>query len=104
LILQPLVENAIKHGISESMLGGEIRIAVRLEDSLLVSIKDTGSGTTAAQVERGKKLGLGLSNVEQRLKRYGATDGALRVETAAGSGTTVEVSIPVRHSEAVATV
>jgi sensor histidine kinase YesM len=104
LILQPLVENAIKHGISESVSGGEIRIAVRLEDSLLVTIKDTGPGTTDAQVERGKKRGLGLSNVEQRLKRYGGKTTALRVETAPGLGTTVEVRIPVKNAEIAATV
>jgi sensor histidine kinase YesM len=105
LILQPLVENAVKHGISESMSGGEIRIAVRLEnDSLMVSIKDTGIGTTDAEVERGKKRGLGLSNVEQRLKRYGAKPASLSVRTAPGLGTTVEVWIPIEHAVISATI
>jgi signal transduction histidine kinase len=105
LILQPLVENGIEHGISESMSGGEIRIAVRLENNLLlVSIRDTGMGTTDAEVERGKKRGLGLSNVEQRLKRYGAKTTALSVKSTPGLGTTVEVRIPVQHAEVAATV
>jgi LytS/YehU family sensor histidine kinase len=87
LILQPLVENAVKHGISESMSGGEVRIAVRLEnDSLLVSIRDSGLGTTDAEVEKGKTRGMGLSNVEQRLKRYGAKTAALNVRSAPGLG------------------
>jgi LytS/YehU family sensor histidine kinase len=105
LILQPLVENAVKHGISQSMSGGEIRINVRLEsDSLLVSIKDTGVGTTGAKVERGKKRGLGLSNVEQRLKRYGPKTASLNVRTAPGLGTTVEVSIPIDQAALSATI
>jgi signal transduction histidine kinase len=105
LILQPLVENAVKHGISESVSGGEIRLSVRLEnDSLHVSIKDTGMGTTCTEVERGKKRGLGLSNVEQRLKRYGAKSAALSVTTAPGLGMTVEVVIPIQQAQVAATI
>jgi len=105
LILQPLVENSVKHGVSGSMSGGEIRIAVRLEnDSLLVSVKDTGLGTTDAEVERGKKRGLGLSNVEQRLKRYGTKTASLNVSTTPGLGTTVEVRIPIEQAAIPATI
>jgi two-component system LytT family sensor kinase len=105
IILQPLVENAIKHGISKSIAGGEIRISVRLEnDLLLVSVKDTGSGTTEAEVERGKKRGFGLGSVEQRLRRYGIQSGVLNIKTAPGLGTTVEVRIPVQPEEAAALV
>ena len=105
LILQPLVENAIKHGISESIAGGEIRIAARLENnSLHVSVNDRGLGTTPARLEGGKKRGLGLSNVEQRLKRYGTKGSPLNIETTPGSGTTVEIRIPLRETEAAAVV
>jgi signal transduction histidine kinase len=97
LIIQPLVENAIKHGISESRSGGEVRIAVRPSgSSLLVSVADTGAGATGAELENGKLRGFGLSNVEQRLKRYGAGTAAVSVQSAPGRGTTVEVRIPVQ--------
>jgi two-component system LytT family sensor kinase len=98
LIIQPLVENAIKHGISGSRSGGEVRITVRADGaSLLVSITDTGAGASMAELEQRKARGLGLSNVEQRLKRYGAGASALRVTSAPGHGTTVEIRIPVPH-------
>lgn len=104
LVIQPLVENAIKHGISERMAGGEVRVLARLEkDSLLVSVTDTGIGATSLALERGRARGLGLSNVEQRLQRYGA-NAAVSMTSTPGSGTVVEIRIPVQRAEEAATV
>jgi two-component system sensor histidine kinase LytS len=104
LIIQPLVENAIKHGISESMSGGEIHIVVRPEDETLrVSVTDTGRGAAKAEVELGKNRGQGLSNVEKRLRRYGAGPDAIDIRSEPGRGTTVEVRIPLLQETLVTT-
>jgi signal transduction histidine kinase len=88
LLLQPLVENAIKHGIANLVDGGVIRIAARRRgDCLDIEMENARD----AEEEAPKGLGLGLSQVRQRLKgRYGAqaffeaqaTEGAFRVRMA----------------------
>ena len=101
LVIQPLVENAIKHGISESLAGGEVRISARLvENEALISVVDTGIGVTESTIERRKaRGGVGLSNIEQRLRRYGNLDNPLVVQSTPGVGTSVEIRIPVRATE-----
>jgi two-component system sensor histidine kinase LytS len=98
LIIQPLVENAIKHGISDSIAGGEIGVVVGLErESLTITVTDTGLGTTRSEIERGKRRGLGLSNIERRLRGYGAGAHALSITSEPGFGTTVVLRVPVQH-------
>jgi signal transduction histidine kinase len=93
LVIQPLVENAIKHGISERVAGGEVRISVRLEENVaVITVLDTGIGVTKAVLARQRTGGLGLSNVEQRLRRYGASN-PLIVQSTPGGGTTVEIRV-----------
>ena len=107
LVIQPLVENAIKHGISESLAGGEVRISARPQQtgssegvqSLLISISDTGPGATNAVLERRKARGLGLSNVEERLQRYGSGPAPVTIKSTPGIGTTVEIRIPLQPGE-----
>ena len=101
LMIQPLVENAIKHGISECLAGGEVRISARLlENECLVSVIDTGLGVTESTLERRKRRGgLGLSNIEQRLRRYSNAETPLVIRSTPGVGTTVEIRIPIQASE-----
>lgn len=75
LILQPLVENAITHGISRRPDGGHLRIAAeRRGDELLLTVEDDGPGTEAP-VEDTNGFGLGLENTRQRLRAlYGEGD------------------------------
>src|SRR5262249_3583077 len=103
LVIQPLVENAIKHGISECVSGGEVRISAKLEQSdhysglpaaVSISVADTGVGVTETVLSHRRERGLGLSNVEQRLQRYGGTAAPLRIRSAPGCGTTVEIQVP----------
>jgi sensor histidine kinase YesM len=73
--LQPLVENAIKHGISESKAGGEVKISARLEDDLLrLTVSDTGPG-----MRNGKKEGVGLRNIRERLNSYYGSMGSIEI-------------------------
>jgi sensor histidine kinase YesM len=95
LVIQPLVENSIKHGISESLTGGEVRISARLEElTAIISVIDTGAGANDLPSARQKSRGLGLSNVQKRLERYGSLN-AVTMRSTQGAGTTVELRIPV---------
>jgi hypothetical protein len=100
LLIQPLVENAIKHGISECLAGGEVRVSARLQDdSLFITVTDTGLGSTDSVIQRRKAQGVGLTNVEQRLLRYGSGPNPLVIQSAPGVGTTVEVHVRLRSKE-----
>jgi two-component sensor histidine kinase len=93
LILQPLVENAIRHGIAKRMDGGRICIsAERRNGDLLVSVADNGAGFRGSAPER---EGVGLSSARGRLERlYG---GGQRLELVGnGDGVEARISIPFR--------
>jgi hypothetical protein len=88
LVLQPLVENAVRHGIGESVDGGAIHIRVSSAgDGLLLSVSDDGRGFA-----RGWKEGTGLGNLRQRLQTLYGGQASLTVSDApAGSCVTVEL-------------
>jgi two-component system, LytTR family, sensor kinase len=101
LVLQPLVENAVKHGIGQKQAGGTITVRARAEGGdagelrLVVAIEDTGEGTTPGQLTRGRADGFGLRNVDRRLQHHYGTDASLHVSSTQGLGTTVEVRVPM---------
>jgi signal transduction histidine kinase len=101
LILQPIVENAVKHGISPLRGGGTISIRARLEDSpvdgerLCLSVHDTGGGMASGALTRGHRRGVGLENVKNRLSRYYGDSGRLRIASDENGGTLVELTISV---------
>ena len=101
LVLQPLVENAVKHGVAQRAAGGEVMIRARIEDDpggarrLAIRIHDTGVGVSTETLQRGREEGVGLRNVERRLQgQYGAA-ASLSIESAPGLGTHVDVRIPI---------
>ncbi|WP_188990186.1 cache domain-containing sensor histidine kinase [Paenibacillus nasutitermitis] len=95
LILQPLVENAIIHGIDQIEEQGNIKIRVYLyEYDLIVEIQDNGAGLKLSSKDH-QSSGIGLNNVKQRIqllygKRYG-----LSIEPAADCGTIVRLRLPI---------
>lgn len=109
LLLQPLVENAIKHGIAPQRAGGEVIIQARLtredskralaatrgDDRLQIRVCDTGAGAGANALEHGRQRGVGLANVEQRVRRHFGAAGMFAIRSAAGIGTTVELGLPI---------
>ena len=112
LLLQPLVENALYHGVKIKRGGGKISVSGKMQDGYLVfCVKDTGLGMTPEQLqelnERMKKGqptvsegsgGFGLVNVNLRIRLYyNQTDG-LRIESDAG-GTSVSFAVPCRTRE-----
>jgi signal transduction histidine kinase len=112
LLVQPLVENAIKHGITPSRFGGEVQIRARLEpsmdatqtsDVLDITVSDSGIGASEIELARGRRRGVGLSNIEERLRYYGPT-ASLRITSTLGQGTVVELKLPLPEVPAEAAV
>lgn len=104
LVVQPLVENAVKHGIAPQRTGGEVIISARLVDAayeetpklLCITVRDTGAGASELTLAEGRRKGVGLANVEQRLRLCCGDSATLRIESTPGFGATVELSLPLR--------
>lgn len=99
LILQPIVENAIIHGIAKRPGGGKVSITIRQEtDELVLQVEDDGLGIAPerlAEVLEPTSTSIGLRNVDGRLRAlYGEAHG-LRIDSAGGRGTLVEIRIPI---------
>ncbi|MCP3818207.1 histidine kinase [Streptomyces sp. A3M-1-3] len=101
LCLQPLVENAVKHGLEDSV--DECRITIAAQDAgaeAMVTIEDNGVGMDPALLRRilagesTASAGIGLSNVDDRLRQVYGDDYGLVIETGPGAGMKVTVRIP----------
>lgn len=100
LILQPLVENAIKHGASQVRGMGRIEIrGNRTDDHLVITVQDNGPGLPTAQED-----GLGLRNVRARLRELYGEDQALRLESVPDEGTRATLKLPYHTSASLYTV
>ncbi len=102
-VLQPLVENAVKHGISKAKSGGKIKIFACLENEkeqvfLKLNVFDSGAGENINEISQNRLNGVGLNNIEQRLHNYYGDSAVLRIESESGKGTTAEIKIPVSEN------
>jgi two-component system LytT family sensor kinase len=98
LILQPLVENAVKHGVSRLQGEGHIEVAARrVGDRLRLSVRDSGPGLPAGA---GRPRGIGLENTEARLRQMYGQDQRLSLQAADTGGAVAEVDIPYRTAPA----
>ena len=95
LMIQPLVENAIKHGIANSRSGGNVTIVSRSDgDNLAITVRNSGAHVTDADITRGRKSGMGLSNLDARLRhQYG--DSASLTLVATADETRAEIVLPL---------
>ncbi len=100
LCLQPLVENAVRHGLESAEAGGTVTIEARDADrECIVSVEDDGVGEDPERIRavlRGEPGGdsVGLGNVDERLRATFGDEYGLVVETAPGAGTKVTVRVP----------
>jgi signal transduction histidine kinase len=102
LVLQPIVENAVKHGISPQRDGGDVVVSARLDRSsgaaqLVLRVTDTGAGATEEELRRGREIGVGLRNVERRLACQYGDEARLAIMTRPSAGMTVEIRLPVER-------
>jgi signal transduction histidine kinase len=100
LLLQPLVENAIKHGVTPQRDGGKIVVMAMVDrehaerDQVCLCVRDTGTGAVESVFQRGRQRGFGLRNVERRLAaQYGAA-AWMTITSEPGMGTLVEIHLP----------
>ncbi len=99
LILQPLVENAIKHGISPRPEGGNIEVSARrLDGRLHVEITDDGMGLPE---QEGAVRGVGLVNTRERLKHLYNDAHTFNLSSLPGKGVTIRISVPFREAESI---
>lgn len=102
LMLQPVVENAIHHGVLPKRDGGRIEVALKREEkSLVFTVKDDGVGMEQEKIksvlEREPGSGVGLANIDGRLKKlYGK---GLQISSTPGIGTEVKWSVPMDDKE-----
>ena len=100
LCLQPLVENAVQHGLESTAQGGRISIEARdVDRECIISIEDNGVGQDPERIREvlsGEAGGdsVGLANVDERLRTTFGDEYGLVVETAPGAGTKVVVRVP----------
>lgn len=103
LILQPLVENAVKHGLSLKMGTGTVRIDAAVDDGVLVlTVGDDGLGMASAALEEVYERGVGLRNLRDRLHRLYGEAHLPEITSAPGAGTRVRLRLPARPAEAAA--
>lgn len=99
LSLQPLIENAIRHGLAPRAHGGTIVVRGALQESqLLLSVADDGLGSSAvgpAPASATSGTGIGLDALRKRLAARFGDRASLRIETAPGAGFTVSLQLPV---------
>src|SRR5690606_29088626 len=103
LCLQPLVENAVRHGLEGKPGVGEVSIvAADMGNECEISVEDDGVGMDPAQVARtlagaSDSDSIGLGNVNERLRAVFGEDFGLQVETNIGAGTKVRIRVPKFH-------
>jgi LytS/YehU family sensor histidine kinase len=97
MTLLTLVENAVRHGIDPSEVGGRIEVRVRVQDGRCrAEVIDTGVGLRAG----GDGLGTGLTNLRERLQLAFGGDAQLRVGAVEPHGTSAELDFPARRTSA----
>lgn len=94
LILQPIVENAIKHGVTRNTGPGRIDISTRRDgDMLVITVRDSGPGPGSGSSAEG--TGVGLANTQARLRQmYGGRAGITLLQAANGQGAVAEMIMP----------
>jgi two-component system LytT family sensor kinase len=95
MLLQPLVENSIKHGLSNKVQGGTIRIRThRSEAKLHLLVEDDGVGIPEAKLATLLEQGIGVSNVNERLKVLFGNQYRMWIDSQPDGGTRVQIEMP----------
>ncbi len=102
MLLQPLVENSIKHGLGPKIEGGSIYLRSRLTDSrLIIEVEDDGVGMGGAQLEESSSwtgMGIGMANISERLQVLYGDTARMTIDSQEGKGTLVRIRLPLVES------
>jgi sensor histidine kinase YesM len=99
LLLQPLVENAIRHGIEPSLHPGLVRVVIQPQASRLkVTVEDNGTGLSSGQRGDSEGTGIGLKNLKARLETLYGLEQGLEFNCRHQGGAVVTVAIPLRRA------
>jgi signal transduction histidine kinase len=100
LLLQPLVENAIKYAVTPQEEGADITVSARLNgDRVQIAVSDTGPGLIEARPRPTLSTGVGLANIRERLAQAFGPDHRFETRTKLGEGFSVEIEIPFQLDE-----
>jgi len=95
MLLQPIVENCIKHGLAPRLEGGEIHLRARLRDGRLsIEIDDNGMGISPERLADVYGGGIGISNVHERLRLLYGDQFKMDIRSREGEGTQIKIDIP----------
>ena len=96
MLLQPLVENSIKHGLAHRIDGGRVTIrSRRTEGQVVIEIADDGAGMSDTALVRNRTGGIGLRNVDERLRVIYGDNYHLRFVSTPGRGTCARIELPL---------
>jgi two-component system LytT family sensor kinase len=100
MILQPLVENAVKHGFASKVEGGSIYIRSRCADHrIVIEVEDDGVGMAQPGASASSGTGIGMLNVTERLQVVYGDAAEITIESQPGCGTLVRLVLPILHAE-----
>ena len=102
MLLQPLIENSIKHGLAPKVEGGSIFLRSRVTDSrLIIEVEDDGVGMGSAQLEESSSwsgMGIGMANISERLQVLYGDTARMTIDSHEGKGTLVRIRLPLVES------
>jgi two-component system LytT family sensor kinase len=99
MLLQPLVENSIKHGLAPKIEGGSIFLRSRVTNSrLIIEVEDDGVGMGGAQLEESSSwsgMGIGMANISERLQVLYGDTARMTIDSHEGKGTLIRIRLPL---------
>jgi two-component system, LytTR family, sensor kinase len=99
MLLQPLVENSIKHGLSPKVEGGSIYLRSHVTNSrLIIEVEDDGVGMGGAQLEESSSwpgMGIGMANISERLQVLYGDTARMTIDSQEGKGTLIRIRLPL---------
>jgi two-component system LytT family sensor kinase len=95
MLIQPIVENSLKHGLSVKLEGGKLQVRTKSRAGRLqIEIEDNGAGISEEKMPHVYVEGIGLSNVRERLRVLYGGDFQLEIQSRPGEGTLIRIEIP----------
>jgi len=95
MLLQPIVENSLKHGLAPKLEGGQIHIRTSSQDGrLMIEVEDNGIGIAEARLPQVYADGIGISNVHERLRILYGADFKMEITSHEGKGTLIRIEVP----------